>query len=156
MSAEGYVLFRIGETHYALPALQVQQVAMVERITPVPRAPDFVDGVVYLRGQVVPVVNLRARFGLERRPYDLASRLLVVQFGERVVGLAVDAAREFVALPPESVFLPPEDLTAAGGRYLSGVSLVGDRLVFILDVQKLLQPEEAQALAQVAAEEERA
>ena len=72
---------------------------MVEHVTPVPNAPPFVDGVVFSRGQVVPAVNLRARFGFERAEYDLRTRLLVVQHGGRSVGLVVDAAREFVSHP---------------------------------------------------------
>ncbi len=146
MSSQGYVVARVGDALYAFPALQVQRVAMLERLTPVPQAPPFVDGVVYLQGQVVPVVNLRRRFGLERIPYDLHSRLIVTRSHERVVGFAVDTAREYVTLDDEAIFLPPEDLTTAGSAYLSGVALLGERLIFILDVARLLAAEELEPL----------
>ncbi len=153
MSQEGYILFCIGKTWYALPASQVQQVSLIEQVTPVPNAPDFVDGVVYLRGQVVPVINLRQRFGLERVPYDLRARLIVVQMRGRVIGLAVDSAREFVNISSEDIFLPPEDLAAAGSEYLSGITLSQDRLVFILDVERMLLPAEQQVLETVSRKE---
>ena len=72
---------------------------MIEQVTPVPNAPDYLEGVVLSRGQIVPVLNLRARFGFEKAPLDLATRLLVLQCGERWVGLLVDSAREFVKIP---------------------------------------------------------
>jgi purine-binding chemotaxis protein CheW len=81
---------------------------MVEEITPVPNATASVEGVVFSRGQVVPVVNLRARFGFERIPPDLRSRLLIVQSNGRTVGLMVDSAREFARIAPETI-RPPQD-----------------------------------------------
>ena len=86
----------------------------------VPNAAPFVDGVVFSRGQVVPAVNLRARFGFERAPYDLRTRLLVVQHGGRSVGLVVDAAREFVRLTPTPIQPPQEALAGLSGRYSRG------------------------------------
>ena len=94
-----YILFSVAGTTYALPSSEVRHMEMVEQVTAVPNAPPFVDGVVFSRGQVVPVVNLRARFGFERARYDLRTRLLVVAGGGPPVGLLVDDAREFVTIP---------------------------------------------------------
>src|SRR6188472_120349 len=94
-----YVLFTVAGTTYALPSEQVRHMEMVEQVTPVPNAPPFVEGVVFSRGQVVPVVNLRVRFGFERAARDLRTRLLVVEAAGRMVGLMADEAREFITIP---------------------------------------------------------
>src|SRR4030095_15460886 len=103
-----YILFTVAETTYAVLSDQVRHMEMVEQITPVPNAPPFVEGVVFSRGQVVPVINLRARFGFERAPIGWRTRLLVVQHGSRRVGLMADDAREFIAIA-ESAIHPPHD-----------------------------------------------
>jgi len=146
MSASGmaqglgsYILFTVAGTTYALPSGEVRHMEMLEGVTRVPNAPTFVDGVVFSRGQVVPVVNLRARFGFERAAYDLRTRLIVVQAASRVIGLVVDSAREFVNIPPESIQPPHEALAGMSGRYVEGVASLGDkRLVLTLDLSRIL------------------
>src|SRR3954454_22687583 len=98
-----YVLFELAGTSYAVPSDLIQQMEMVERVTPVPDAPAFVDGVMFVRGQVIPVVNLRVRFGFERAPYDLKTRLMVVGVEGRTVGLLVDSARDFITLDEQTI-----------------------------------------------------
>jgi purine-binding chemotaxis protein CheW len=137
-AAEPYILFELAGTTYGLPSRVVQQMEMVEHITPVPNAPSFVEGVVFSRGQVVPAVNLRRRFGFEKTPHDLRTRLVVVSNGGRSVGLIVDAAREFVAIPAESIQPPPEALSGLSGKYLHGIARLGERLVLVLDVDEVL------------------
>jgi purine-binding chemotaxis protein CheW len=138
-----YILFTVAGTTYAVPSAGVRHVEMIEDITQVPNAPAFVDGVVFSRGQVVPVVNLRARFGFERTPFDLRSRLIVVQSGERLIGLVADAAREFVMIASEAIQPPNEALAGMSGRYVEGVASVGDRLIFILSLDHILNAAEA-------------
>ena len=112
---------------------------MVDQVTAVPNAVHFVDGVVFSRGQVVPALNLRARFGFDKAPYDLSTRLLVVRDNGRSVGLVVDAAREFVAIDPASIQPPNAALTGLSGRYLEGVANMGDRLILILNLAETLR-----------------
>jgi purine-binding chemotaxis protein CheW len=133
-----YILFTVAGTTYALPSIEVRHLEMVGGVTRVPNAPSFVDGVVFSRGQVVPVVNLRSRFGSERAPYDLKTRLIVVQSASRVIGLVVDSAREFVNIPPETIQPPHEALAGMSGRYVEGVASIGDRLVLVLDLSRIL------------------
>jgi len=133
-----YILFSVSGTTYALPTAEVRHMEMIEDITRVPNAPGFVDGVVFSRGQVVPVVNLRARFGFDRVPHDLRTRLIVVQAETRVVGLLVDAAREFVSIPADAIQPPHEALAGMSGRYVEGVASIGDRLILILNLQRIL------------------
>jgi purine-binding chemotaxis protein CheW len=133
-----YILFTVAGTTYALTSGEVLHMEMIDDITRVPNAPSFIDGVVFSRGQVVPVVNLRARFGFERAAFDLRSRLIVVQSESRLIGLVVDAAREFVAIPPELVQPPSDALAGMSGRYVEGIASIGDRLVLILSLDRIL------------------
>ena len=136
---ETYILFTVAGTTYALPSRDVKHMEMLEGVTRVPNAPAFVDGVVFSRGQVVPVVNLRVRFGFERAPYDLRTRLIVVQSAGRVLGLVVDSAREFVNIPPDAIQPPHEALAGMSGRYVEGVASVGERLILTLDLSRILK-----------------
>jgi purine-binding chemotaxis protein CheW len=136
--AEPFILFAIAGTTYALRSRDVAHIEMVDQVTAVPNAAAFVDGVVFSRGQVVPALNLRARFGFERAPYDLKTRLLVVQAQGRSVGLVVDAAREFISLDAGAVQPPSAALTGLSGKYLEGVANVGDRLILVLNLGEVL------------------
>jgi purine-binding chemotaxis protein CheW len=137
-SSASFILFQVAGTTYGLPAGCIQQMEMLEGVTPVPNAAPFVDGVVFSRGQVVPAVNLRVRFGFERAAYDPKTRLVVVLTSGRSVGLIVDAAREFVSIAAEAIQPPPPAMAALSGKYLASIAALGERLVMILDVNELL------------------
>jgi purine-binding chemotaxis protein CheW len=138
LGISSYILFTVAGTTYALRSGEVRHMEMIEGITRVPNAPSFVDGVVFSRGQVVPVVNLRARFGFERASPDLRTRLIVVQSAARLVGLVVDSAREFVNIPPDAIQPPHEALAGMSGRYVKGVASIGGRLILVLDLSRIL------------------
>lgn len=135
---DSYVLFTLAGATYALPSDDVVQLDMVTTPTPVPNAPAFVDGVVSVRGQVIPVVNLRARFGFPRTPHDVRSRLIVVRGLGRTVGLLVDGAREFAGIAAADVAPLPEGIAGTSGRYLRGVAHQGERLLLVVDVAALI------------------
>ena len=135
---EPFILFTVAGTTYALRSRDVAHVEMVDQVTAVPNAVHFVDGVVFSRGQVVPALNLRARFGFEKAPVDLSTRLLVVRDGARTVGLVVDSAREFVPIDPAAIQPPSAALTGLSGRYLEGVANLGDRLILVLNLAATL------------------
>lgn len=140
-NSEPYILFELAGTTYGVRSQVVQQMEMIEHITPVPNAPDFVEGVVFLRGQVIPAINLRRRFGFPKVPYDLRTRLIVVRTGGRTVGLIVDSAREFVPLDPATIQPPPEGVAGLSGHYLAGIATLGERLVLILDPDAVIGQE---------------
>jgi len=135
---ETFVLFELAGTTYAVPSADVRQLEMIEHITPVPNAPDAVEGVVFSRGQVIPALSLRRRFGFPKVDYDLRSRLVVVSVGERSLGLIVDSAREFKRIPPGSISPPPETIAETTGKYISGIFSEDDRLILILDLTELI------------------
>ncbi len=145
-SAEPYILFEIANAAYGVRSQAVQQMEMVEHITPVPNATAFVEGVVFLRGQVIPAINLRRRFGFEKIPYDLRTRLIVVRAGARTVGLIVDSAREFMPIARDVIQPPPEGVAGLSGHYLAGIATLGERLVLILDIEAVLSHGEIAAL----------
>jgi purine-binding chemotaxis protein CheW len=111
---------------------------MVEDVAIVPNAHPAVEGVVLVRGQVIPALNLRKRFGFERIERDLRSRLVVINSGERVVGLIVDTAREFIKIPTESIEPPPEALTGTSGEYLEGIATIKERMILVLNLDAVL------------------
>lgn len=135
---DSYVLCELAGTTYAVRSDDIQQLEMVTAPTPVPNAPPFVDGVVSIRGQVIPAVSLRARFGFPRAEHDARSRLVVVRAAGRTVGLIVDRAREFANVPSDSIKPLPEGIGGLSGEYLQGIAHHGDRLLLIVDVRHLL------------------
>ena len=137
-AGETYILCDVSGTTYALRSAEIEQLEMVGQLTPVPNAPDCVDGVTSVRGQVIPALSLRARFGFPRVPYDLRSRLVVVRHRGRSVGLLADSAREFASIAPDAIHAPPETLAETSGEYIRGVTHLGDRLVLVLDVAGIL------------------
>jgi purine-binding chemotaxis protein CheW len=136
--ADTYIVFAVAGTAYAIASRDVQHMEMVEGVTRVPNAPPHVDGVVFSRGHVVPAVNLRARFGFERAPYDLRSRLMVVQASGRSIGLIADEAREFVRINSASIQPPQEAIAGSGGDYVAGIASLEGRLVVVLDLERLM------------------
>jgi purine-binding chemotaxis protein CheW len=121
---EPFILFTVAGTTYGLRSTQVAHVELIEHVTPVPNAAHFVDGVVFSRGEVVPL--------------GLSSRLLVATAGGRTVGLVVDSAREFVAIDAASIQPPSAVLSGLSGKYLEGVANIGDRLVLVLNLTAVL------------------
>lgn len=134
-----YILFNVAGTTYAVRSQDVLHMEMVEHITPVPNAPAFVEGVVFSRGQVVPVINLRRRFGFDRQDVDLRTRLIVVQDQGRRVGLLVDDSREFITIADSAVHPPNDAIGGLSGNYLVGVATLGERIVLILNIREVIE-----------------
>ncbi|OQW95031.1 MAG: chemotaxis protein CheW [Beggiatoa sp. IS2] len=137
-TSEPFILFEIGKTTYGISSKLVQQMEIIEEITPIPNAPDYVEGVILSRGQVIPALSLRKRFGLEKIAHNSRTRLIVINTEQRVVGFIVDTAREFVSIQTSAIQPPPEKSFGLSGRYLQGIAKVGERLVLILNVTEML------------------
>ena len=138
---EPFILFELAGTTYGIRSRFVQQIEMIEDFAPVPNAHAAVEGVALVRGQVIPALNLRTRFGFERIQRDLRSRLVVINTGRRVVGLVVDTAREFIKIPADAIEPPPEALTGLSGRYLEGIASIGQRMILVLNLDSVLDLE---------------
>ncbi len=139
---EMFVLFKVGEPTYALPASAVLQMESFTSATRVPGAPAHVAGVVQVRGTVVPVVDLRVRFGLPVPPVTLDTRIVVIQSGGRRVALLVDSAREVAQLDSASFAPPPEVVSAQSSRFVKAIGRHGDRLVMWIDDERVIGEED--------------
>jgi purine-binding chemotaxis protein CheW len=133
-----HVLFKVAGSEYVLPASDVLQMESFTSATRVPGAPPYVAGLVQIRGRVVPVVDLRARFGLQSAEPVLDTRVVVVQQGERAVGLLVDVAREVVSIAPENFKPPPEIVAEQAAGFVKAVAQVGGRLVMLIDCDRVI------------------
>lgn len=112
---------------------------MVENVTPVPNATNALEGVVLSRGRIIPAVNLRARFGFTKIPYDLRTRLIVVEAEGRTVGLIVDSAREFATLTDDEIKPSPEAIANLNGEYLEGIANRDNKVILVLRLDELLR-----------------
>jgi purine-binding chemotaxis protein CheW len=135
---EPFILFELAGTTYGVRSRFVQQIEMIEDVASVPNAHPAVEGVVLVRGQVIPALNLRTRFGFDTVERNLRSRLVVINTGGRVVGLIVDTAREFIKIAPESIEPPPEALTGLSGQYLEGIATLNERMILVLNLDVVL------------------
>jgi len=140
--ADTYIIFELHGSAYGVRSSDVQHVDMLEHVTPVPNTVPSVEGVVFSRGQVIPAINLRVRFGLPRQAHTPKTRLVFLNVRQRVVALIVDAAREFQRIPAELIRPIQETLVGIEGNYVEGVASVKNRSVLILNVGAVLTMDE--------------
>ncbi len=143
------VTFRLGKEEFSMDILKVQEIIRHMDLARVPRTPDFVDGVINLRGRVIPVLDLRKRFGLPEGERTNETRIIVVDVDNRTVGLKVDAVSEVLRLPADTVEPPPSLVTGIESDYIRGVGKLDGRLIILLDVAKILTRTEKDALGNV-------
>jgi len=142
------VTFSIGEEEFGVDILKVQEIIRIMEITKVPKAPQFVEGVINLRGNVIPVIDLRKRFGLETREHDSQTRIIVIEINKMIVGFVVDSVSEVLRIPQNTVEPPPPVVSGLESEYISGVGKLEDRLLIMLDLDRLLSSEEQEVLTQ--------
>ena len=140
-----FLNFTLGNEEYGLPILQVQEIKGHSGFTPIPSAPAFVKGVMNLRGAVVPVFDLRARFGLPAADASRFSVVIVVNVGAKVCGLVVDAVSEVVSVSPSAIEPPPELGIAAQSTFITGLFKANDRFVAVLGIDRVCAVEAAAA-----------
>ena len=141
------VTFSIGEEEFGVDILKVQEIIRTMEITKVPRAQDFVEGVINLRGKVIPIIDLRRRFGFTSKEHDKHTRIIVIEINNMIVGFVVDSVSEVLRIPAATVEPPPPVVAGVESEYISGVGKLEDRLLILLDLDKLLSNEDMEALA---------
>jgi purine-binding chemotaxis protein CheW len=132
------VSFRVGGEEFALDILRVLEIIRLQELTRVPSSPDCMDGVMNLRGKIIPVITLRKRFGLDCVPHDGQTRIVVIETKGTVLGVIVDSVSEVLSIPADSVEPPPR-LGKVDQQYVSGVGKIDDRLLILLDVDRLME-----------------
>ena len=141
------VTFKIGKEEFSVDILKVQEIIRTMEITRVPRSPEFVEGVINLRGKVIPVLDLRKRFGLSKTEHSKDTRIIVVETNGKTVWLVVDSVSEVLRLDASTVEPPPEIVGGIDSEYIDGVGKLEDRLIILLNLDKVLSPKEKQALS---------
>ncbi len=129
--------FRLDNEDYAIAITKIQEIILMKPITRIPQVPDYIEGLINLRGSVIPIVNLRKRFGLPHRELDDETRTIVVNVHEKTVGCVVDAVTQVIRIDRDLVQPPPLSVLAVNHQYLAGLARLEDRLLIILDIDRL-------------------
>jgi purine-binding chemotaxis protein CheW len=136
------VSFHLDREEYGVDISQVQEIIRMVEITHVPRAPHFMEGVINLRGQLIPIIDLRTRFSMPRAEHTKSTRIIVTEIGNKRVGIVVDGVSEVLNIPMEQIEEAPEIITGPGSEYIQGVGKVNERLIILLDLTMVISSEE--------------
>jgi purine-binding chemotaxis protein CheW len=142
--------FRIGRETFGLPIETVREIVRVPEITSVPNAPDYIEGVINLRGRIIPVVDLRKRFGDKSGETTKKNRIVVVELQSRAIGLLVHSASEVLRIPPSDIEAPQNVFREGELTYITGVGKLNGRLVILLDLNRILERGEIRGLEDLA------
>jgi purine-binding chemotaxis protein CheW len=143
-----YVTFKIADESYGVGVLKVQEIIGMTEIVYVPNSPEFMKGVINLRGAVVPVVDMRKRFRMEERKYDMFTVIIIVEVKEILVGMIVDTVSDVVGIPQNAIQETPHFTTKIDSEFIAGIGQTNDKLVIILDIDKILSTEEIKTIEQ--------
>lgn len=144
------LVFVLGKEEYGVDILKVQEIRGYEKVTPIPSAPDYLKGVVNLRGIIVPVVDLRVKFRLADVRYDSFTVVVILRIAGRVIGLVVDGVSDVVPFADSDVKPAPQLGSLVDGSFIAGMATHGDRMVLLLDIERLLSTGELNLLREVA------
>lgn len=142
--------FNLGDEEFGVDILKVQEINRMVDITKVPQSPDFVEGVINLRGEIIPVIDLRKRFGLSKKEADRQTRIIVAEVGDSTLGFVVDAVSEVIRIKSNTVEPPPKIVQGQHADYIHGVGKIDDRLLMLIDIDKVLSQSEISRLDQLA------
>ncbi len=152
-AAGEYLSFTLGDEHYGVDILKVQEIRGYDSVTRVPDAPEYIKGVINLRGTIVPVIDLRLKLRLKDARYDAFTVMIVLNVEDRVVGIVVDSVSDVIALNAEQIRPTPEFGASVDTRFISGIGTVDDRMLILLDIETLLDSAD---IGQAASSEEAA
>jgi len=141
------VTFKMGKETFGVPIQMVQEIVRVPEITMVPEMPSFVEGVMNLRGKIVSIIDVNKRLKIGCSSRSRTSRILVVEVDRKIIGLLVDAVTEILRLPSDAIEPAPDIVTAVGSEYITGVGKLPGKLIILLDLHKILRPDEIKRLA---------
>jgi purine-binding chemotaxis protein CheW len=145
------VTFALGNEEYGVDIAQVQEINRMVTITNVPRAPQFMEGVINLRGRLIPIIDLRTRFGMDRSERTKDTRIVVTEIGSRSVGMVVDSVSEVLRIPVEQIEDAPDLVAGVDTEYIRGVGKMGDRLIIMLDLGRVISGSEKTELQKLDA-----
>lgn len=146
-----FVGFRLAEQEYAFRIEQIQEIVIPDRVTRLPQVPDYVEGVSNLRGAIIPIINLRSLFELEAKARDEETRTIVANVGPRTIGCTVDAVSQVMRISPEQIQAAPEIVKSAESAYIAGFAKLDKRLIILLEINELLDPDKLEQVHRAAA-----
>jgi purine-binding chemotaxis protein CheW len=150
--ANKYLFFRIGKESYGIGIRHIIEIIELQKISAVPDMPDYVKGVINLRGKVIPIVDLRLRFTMQERDYDDRTCIVVTEIDRVLIGFIVDTVEEVMEISEGNIEPPPRFKSASGkDRYISGLGKAGEAVKILLDVEKIMRDEDARLLEAAAA-----
>lgn len=144
-----YLIFALGQEEYGLEILKVQEIRGYDRVTRIANTPDFIKGVTNLRGIIVPIVDLRVKFAQENIRYDNNTVVIVLNVNQRVVGIVVDGVSDVLSLTTEQIKPAPEFSVTLSTEYLMGLGAVDERMIILVDIEKLLSSEEMELVDKI-------
>ena len=147
MSFTQVVSFNLANEEYAIEIEKIKEIILVEGITRVPQMPDYIEGIINLRGNVIPVLDLRKRFGMTGVGIEEETRIVVSRMAEKIIGLIVDSVSQVMKIPNDDIEPPPDTIAGLAGDYLTGVGKVDQRMIMMLDIDKVLSIEELSMLS---------
>jgi purine-binding chemotaxis protein CheW len=137
------IVFALGSEEYGIEVENVRTIERMQTMTRIPKSPDYIKGVINLRGLVIPIINLRSRFGLPETKYTDSTRIIIIAAGENEVGLIVDSANDVIDFDSDQIDNPPEIVGGIKAKYLQGIAKVGEsRLLILLNLQEVLNKSE--------------
>ena len=136
------VTFRLGSGEYAIDIMQAKEIIKMEKITLIPNAPDFVEGVINLRGNIIPIIDLKKRFNLEETEGDKNTGIIIVKIEDVDMGIIIDSISKVVSISNSDIQPPPPMLSGIGQKYIKGVGKLEDKLLVVLDLEKLFTTDE--------------
>lgn len=143
------VSFKVGREEFGVDILKVQEINRMMKITKVPNAPDFVEGVVNLRGRIIPVIDLRKRLSIEDKSHDSKTRIIVVDIIGNIIGFIVDEVNEVLRISKDIIENPPELVSQADSDFITSVAKLEDRIIILLDLDNLLKKDEKEVLEEI-------
>ncbi len=150
-SGNEFLAFTLGKEEYGIDILKVQEIRGYEAVTRIANAPEFVKGVVNLRGIIVPIVDMRIKFNLGEPTYDQFTVVIILNISGRVVGMVVDSVSDVITLGPEQIKPAPEMGTAFNTDYLIGLGTLDERMLILVDIDKLMSSSEMGLIEKLAA-----
>lgn len=145
-----FLIFTLGNEEYGIDILKVQEIRGYDQVTRIANTPDFIKGVTNLRGVIVPIIDLRVKFAQQGVSYDENTVVIVLNFGQRVVGIVVDGVSDVLSLIAEQIRPAPEFAVTLATEYLTGLGALGERMLILVDIEKLLSSEEMALVDNVA------
>lgn len=146
-----FLAFTLGDENYGIGILKVQEIRGYEAVTKIANTPDFIKGVINLRGVIVPVVDMRIKFHLGSVEYNQFTVVIVLNVGGRIIGMVVDSVSDVIELTPEQIHPTPELGTGIDTQYIIGLGSVDERLIILLDIEKLMSAKDMALIERAAA-----